>query len=217
MKTPLAALRNAAARVAAGTAAGGAAGAALHTALPATAPLIDGTLNLVDVTGGLAVGGVLGALWAAEAALLGSGLVGDTVRAAGGVFGSEADRAAGDRMLSDVRKSLDRLREVEGVQGQLLRLVLDLSGITSDPGAGHLLNAVRVFGRAMIILSKEQRIFFRVRVGAFSVVHSSAKQSWSFQISLPARGAGEKPISNRIFDSNNLVFFDIFSEIIINL
>ena len=38
MKTPLAALRNAAARVAAGTAAGGAAGAALHTALPATAP-----------------------------------------------------------------------------------------------------------------------------------------------------------------------------------
>jgi hypothetical protein len=147
MKTPLAALRNAAARVAAGTAAGGAAGAALHAALPASAPLVDGTLNLVDVSGGLAVGGVLGALWAAEAALLGSGLVGDTVRAAGGVLGSETDRAAGDRMLSDVRKSLDRLRAVEGVQGQLLRLVLDLSGITSDPGVAKLAAAAEAARR----------------------------------------------------------------------
>ena len=147
MKTPLAALRNAAARVAAGTAAGGAAGAALHAALPASAPLIDGTLNLVDVSGGIAIGGVLGALWAAEAALLGSGLVGDTVRAAGGMLGSETDRAAGDRMLSDVRKSLDRLRAVEGVQGQLLRLVLDLSGITSDPGVTKLAAAAEAARR----------------------------------------------------------------------
>ena len=147
MKAPLTSLRNAAARVAAGTAAGGAAGAALHAALPASAPLIDGTLNFVDISGGLAIGGVLGALWAAEAALIGSGLVGDTVRAAGGVLGSETDRAAGDRMLSDVRKSLDRLRAVEGVQGQLLRLVLDLSGITSDPGVAKLAAAAEAARR----------------------------------------------------------------------
>ena len=101
MKTPLAALRNAAARVAAGTAAGGATRGATRAA--GDRAVID-TRSTRRRYGGLAVGGVLGALWAAGRASR-PGLVGDTVRAAGGVLGSGADRAAGDRMLSDVRKS----------------------------------------------------------------------------------------------------------------
>eukprot|EP00315_Gephyrocapsa_oceanica_P048862 CAMPEP_0185531770 /NCGR_PEP_ID=MMETSP1366-20130426/107568_1 /TAXON_ID=38817 /ORGANISM="Gephyrocapsa oceanica, Strain RCC1303" /LENGTH=157 /DNA_ID=CAMNT_0028143497 /DNA_START=19 /DNA_END=488 /DNA_ORIENTATION=+ len=103
-----------------GTAAGVAAGSALHAAYPARG-LIDGALTAVDVSGGALLGGTLGVLWAAEAALLGSGFVASTVRAATGVLGEDRDRAAGERMLSDVRRSLETLQQVDGPQGALLR------------------------------------------------------------------------------------------------
>jgi hypothetical protein len=38
---------------------------------------------------------------------------------------------------------------------------------------------------------EEKHMLFGVRIGAFSVVHSSAKQSWYFQIFLPTRRAGK--------------------------
>ena len=106
-----------------------AAGSALHAAFPARG-LIDGALTAVDVSGGALLGGTLGVLWAAEAALLGSGFVASTVRAATGVLGEDRDRAAGERMLSDVRRSLETLQQVDGPQGALLRAALDLSGVT---------------------------------------------------------------------------------------
>ena len=45
--------------------------------------------------------------------------------------------------------------------------------------SGHLLSAVRVFGRALFLL--RNKCFSASEYGAFSVVQSSAKRSWSFE------------------------------------
>lgn len=137
-------LCNAVLRAAVGSIAGGAAGSSLHAALQDAMPsraVIDGTLNLVDVSGGALLGFVLGALWAVEAILIDSGLIARTVRAATSVLGEKRDRAAGERMLADVRISLDKLRRVQGPQGFLLRAALDLGGVTSDPSVARLAEA----------------------------------------------------------------------------
>ena len=67
------------------------------------------------------------------------------------------------------------------------RALYSLRRITSDHGARHLLSAVRFLGRAMFILSGTGREHILGRV-----VHSSAKQSWSSQTSLPTRRAKKK-------------------------
>ena len=138
-------LQGAVLRTLAGTTAGGAAGVALHAVVASAAPaargLVDGALNLVDVSGGLILGLILGVLWASEALLLGTGVISRTIGQATGLVGEEVDRAAGESLLTNVRASLDRLRKVEGVQGVLLRAALDLGGVTSDPGVAKLAEA----------------------------------------------------------------------------
>ena len=69
------------------------------------------------------------------------------MRAATGVLGEDRDRAAGERMLSDVRRSLETLQQVDGPQGALLRAALDLSGVTSDPGIAKLAEAAEAARR----------------------------------------------------------------------
>ena len=141
----LALVQGAVHRTIAGTAAGGAAGVALHAGVAGAAPaargLVDGALNLVDISGGLLLGVILGVLWASEALLLGTGVISRTIGQATGLVGEDIDRAAGESLLTNVRASLDRLRKVEGVQGVLLRAALDLGGVTSDPGVAKLAEA----------------------------------------------------------------------------
>ena len=129
-----------------GAAAGAAAGSAAHAALPASG-LLDGVLNVVDVSGGLLIGLILGVLWGSESLLLGSGVVGSSVRQAISIVGEERDRAAGERLLADVRSTLDALRQVEGVQGVILRVALDLFGVTSDAGVAKLAEAAEAARR----------------------------------------------------------------------
>ena len=147
----LALVQGAVLRTVAGTTAGGAAGAALHAAVAAAAPaargLVDGALNVVDVSGGLLLGVILGVLWASEALLLGTGVISRTLVQASGLVGEDIDRAAGESLLTSVRASLDRLQKVEGVQGVLLRTVLDLGGVTSDPGVAKLAEAAKAARR----------------------------------------------------------------------
>ena len=147
----LALVQGAVLRTLAGTTAGGAAGVALHAAVASAAPaargLVDGALNVVDVSGGLVLGVILGVLWASEALLLGTGVISRTLVQASGLIGEDIDRAAGESLLTSVRASLDRLRKVEGVQGVLLRAVLDLGGVTSDPGVAKLAEAAEAARR----------------------------------------------------------------------
>ena len=147
----LALVQGAVLRTLAGAAAGGAAGVALHAVVAAAAPaargLVDGALNVVDVSGGLLLGVILGVLWASEALLLGTGVISRTLVQASGLVGEDVDRAAGESLLTSVRASLDRLRKVEGVQGVLLRAVLDLGGATSDPGVTKLAEAAEAARR----------------------------------------------------------------------
>jgi hypothetical protein len=90
---------------------------------------VDGTVNFNDVSRGIVIGFCLGLLWAAEEVLVGSDVISSTLRQASTigllcghlVLASCADRAAGERMLADVRSGLERLRAVDGPQGFLLR------------------------------------------------------------------------------------------------
>jgi len=50
-------------------------------------------------------------------------------------------------MLSDVRRSLETLQQVDGPQGAMLRAALDLSGVTSDPGIAKLAEAAEAARR----------------------------------------------------------------------
>jgi hypothetical protein len=70
-----------------------------------------------------------------------------------------------------------------------------------DERAGHTWTLLILFfreipkiGRAIFVLSSTERKthVFGVQVGAFSVFHSSAKQSWSFQTLPPTRRAKKK-------------------------
>ena len=99
----LALVQGAVLRTLAGTTAGGAAGVALHAAVASAAPaargLVDGALNVVDVSGGLVLGVILGVLWASEALLLGTGVISRTLVQASGLVGEDIDRAAGESLL----------------------------------------------------------------------------------------------------------------------
>lgn len=142
----LALVQGAVLRTIAGTAGGAAAGSAVHAALPASG-LFDGALNLVDVSGGLLLGLLLGVLWGSESLLLGSGAIGSAIRKAVGIVGEDRDRAAGERLLADVRATLDQLQKVEGVPGIILRTSLDLAGVTSDAGVAKLAEAAEAARR----------------------------------------------------------------------
>ena len=89
---------------------------------------VDGTVNFNDITSSIVLGFCLGLLWAAEEVLVGSDVISSTLRQASAgllcgrlVRASCADRAAGERMLANVRSGLERLRAVDGLQGFLLR------------------------------------------------------------------------------------------------
>lgn len=141
-QSPLSVAQGAITRTFAGTILGGAAGSALHAALASpSGAVIDGTLNLVDISGGLLLGSLLGGLWAVESLLLGSGMITATIRAAVSVVGEDRDRQAGDRLLTDVRISLEKLQAVQGPQGFLMRSALYWGGVTSDPGVEKLAEA----------------------------------------------------------------------------
>ena len=78
---------------------------------------MDGTVNFNDVSRGIVIGFCLGLLWAAEEVLVGSDVISSTLRQASTIgllcghllLASCADRAAGERMLADVRSGLDAL------------------------------------------------------------------------------------------------------------
>ena len=89
--------------------------AARTSAVPARG-FVDGTVNFNDVSSGIVIGFCLGLLWAAEEVLVGSDVISSTLRQASTgllcgrlVRASCADRAAGERMLADVRSGLDAL------------------------------------------------------------------------------------------------------------
>ena len=126
-------IQGAAARTLFGAVAGATTGDVLHAAL------LDGTFNVVAVTGGGVFGLLLGMLWSVEAVVVGSGVISSTLRQVSStLLGEVRDREAGERMLSSVREGLDQLRRVGGAQGLLLRAALDLLGVTSDPGVAKL-------------------------------------------------------------------------------
>ena len=50
-------------------------------------------------------------------------------------------------MLADVRASVERLQQVEGLAGMTLRTALDLGGVTSDPGIAKLAEAAEAARR----------------------------------------------------------------------
>ena len=131
-------IRGSAVRFLGSTVLGASTGSAAHAALQQVAPMpvhwIDSLLNALSCLSGTSVGALIGALWATEVAIVGSGVITSAFQqAASVVVDANADELAGTRALQTVRATLTQLRETPGLQGILIGGSLALCGLYDDP------------------------------------------------------------------------------------
>uniref|UniRef100_A0A7S0N618 Uncharacterized protein n=1 Tax=Cryptomonas curvata TaxID=233186 RepID=A0A7S0N618_9CRYP len=109
--------------------------------------LVDALMAFTEITVLTGAGLFVGTVWAFQHLLLDSEVLNQAIQRTWGALVPD-DSSLGKALDSKTRSFIKDLRSAPGVQGFIVRAILDLSGITSEPGIVRLVETVEQESRA---------------------------------------------------------------------